>query len=121
MSRTLLPLTFANLGRLDDAKIDKCLKHHLQRIAQDCYARPGDTTKRKVTMEFIVEPICDSMTHECTTAKVEIEIKSKVPVHRSQPFPMVCGREGFKFNADFADDLDAQSLFPEGHVENPDA
>lgn len=111
MGRNLIQLSFDGLSKLDDERVSKVLLFHLQRIAQDCIARPGDKTKRRVLMEFQARPqIGDD--GSCESAHIQIEIRSKVPTHRSKPYEMQVGREGFKFNQDFPEDLESQSLFP---------
>jgi hypothetical protein len=105
-----VPLDFTNLAHLDEGRINKVLLLHLQRTAGDCIARPGDKTKRKVSLEFTIEPIIDE-TGDCAEARIEVECKSKVPVHRSKPYSMRVSNRGFAFNADFPDSIDQQALF----------
>lgn len=113
MSRTQeVLLDFTNLGHLDEERINRLLKFHISNIARDCINRPGDKTKRKVTLEFYVSPIPDPDTGEATTAGVQIECKSKVPVFRSKRYEMRLSNAGLTFNADFPDDIDQPSLFP---------
>lgn len=112
MPRTqIVDLDFGNLAHLDDGRINKVLLYHLQRCAIDLINRPADTTKRKVTMEFTIAPLLDVDTGECESAKIEVEVKSRVPVHRSKPYEMQVDRKGFRFNCDFPDSLDQAPLF----------
>lgn len=113
-----VPLDFAHLESIDDGKVNALLKFHLQRAAQDCQSRPGDKTKRKVTLEFSVVPVADE-TGQAFEAHVQIEVKSRVPTHRTKAFEMRLGRNGFVYNQDFPDDLDQPSLFPQRDDENP--
>jgi hypothetical protein len=111
MSRTqTVPLDFSNLAGLDEGRINKVLCAHLQRIAMDCINRPSDKTKRKVSLEFTVSPVIDVDSQECESAKIEIECKSKVPVHRSKPYEMRVTSKGFLFNRDFPDKVDQLPL-----------
>lgn len=106
MSQTReVPLAFSTLVDLDSGRIDKLLAMHLARIAQDCMNRPGDKTKRKVTLEFEVSPVEDPETRECEHCKVAIECKSKVPTYRSKVFQMRVTKGGLLFNKDFPDSL----------------
>lgn len=114
-----VPLDFAHLQDIDDGKVDALLRAHLQRAAQDCQSRPGDKSKRKVTLEFTVIPIADE-TGDAFQAYVQIEVKSKVPVHRTRAFEMRLGRNGFSYNQDFPEDLDQPSLFPQQDDQNRD-
>lgn len=111
-----VPLDFTNLAHLDEGRINKVLAMHLSRIAGDCINRPGDKTKRKVSLEFTVTPIIEPDTGDCTEAKIEVECKSKVPVHKSKPYAMRVSNRGFSFNADFPDSIDQKPLFNEGEA-----
>lgn len=108
-----VPLDFSNLKNLDDGRIDKLLKHHIGNIARDCINRPTDKSARKVTLEFIVKPQ-PNPEGDAETASVEVECKSKVPIYRSRRFEMRLSNNGLSFNADFPDDINQPSLFPEG-------
>jgi len=116
MPRNEVQLGFDSLVELDNGVIDGTLKKHLAAIAADCINRPSDDSKRKVTLEFTVEPVFDHQTLSCETCKVEIECKSKVPVHRSKPYEMRVTRSGLLFNQDFPDSLQ-QGALPLGDVE----
>jgi hypothetical protein len=111
MSLQIVPLEFTSLAEIDDGRIQKLLRMHLQRIAQDCMDRPGDKTKRKVTIEFIIDPIVSPEGH-CDDARVTIECKSKVPTYRTKPYEMRVNTRGFAFNEDFPDQVDQSSIFP---------
>ncbi|ODA28055.1 hypothetical protein [Planctopirus hydrillae] len=104
-----VPLDFSNLAHLDDGKINHLLRHHIQRLAQDCTHRPYDKTSRKVTMDFHIKPVmgADGQLEE---VGVEIEVKSKTPVHRSKRYAMRVVQGGLAFNADFPDSVDQAPL-----------
>ena len=106
----IVPLNFETMGQLDDGLIDQVLRRHLMAVAQDCINRPADKTKRKVTLEFTVSPVLNQQTRECEIAQVEIECKSKVPVHRSAIYPMRVSKGGLLFNQDFPESLHQGSL-----------
>jgi hypothetical protein len=113
---TELQLDFTNLAKLDNGRVDRLLRFHLQRIAQDCLSRPGDANNRKVTLEFSVKPMC-SPDGECEGVHVEIEAKSKTPVYRTKKYEMRVSNSGLLFNADFPDSINQQSLL---HAEDDD-
>lgn len=118
MPRTqVVDLNFSNLVDLDEGRIDKLLLINLARTAQDCITRPGDKSKRKVTLEFIFEPIADPDLGDCAGAKCEVECKTKLPVYRSRPFEMSVSNRGFAFNKDFPEELDQAPLFDQGDDE----
>lgn len=110
MSRNEVQLSFDSLVELDNGIIDHTLKRHLSAIATDCINRPLDDANRKVTLEFTVKPVLNHETRECDSCKVEIECKSKVPVHRSQTYQMRVTRSGLLFNQDFPDSLRQEAL-----------
>lgn len=105
-----LPLNFANLATIDSGKVDKLLRFHLQRIATDLQARPGNTSARRLTLEFNFVPMSDEA-GECEGAKVEIEAKSKIPVYRTKTYEMRVVNNGMLFNQDFPDSKDQPALF----------
>lgn len=110
MSRTLLKLTLEGMSKLDECKVEKMLSFHLERIAKDLQARPGDRNKREVSMVIFAKPIPEE-DGSCESASIEIEVKSKIPTHVSKPYQMKIDRAGFQFNEDFPDELESQSLF----------
>ena len=114
-----LPLNFANLATMDNGKVDKLLKFHLQRIATDLLARAGDDSSRKVTIEFSFKPIMGSE-GECEGVKAEIEAKSKIPVYRTKTYEMRVVNNGMLFNQDFPDAIDQPSLLPSEDEETED-
>lgn len=104
-------LSIETLAELDGGIVAEQAVRHLQRLAQDCMDRPGDKTKRKATLEFSFEPVCDQQGN-AETVRCEVEIKSRVPVHRSKTYEMGLTKAGFVFNRDVPESLDQQVLFP---------
>src|SRR5262245_25100673 len=100
---TELALDFTNLAKLDGGRVDRLLRHHLQKIATDMIARPGDATARKVTLEFVMKPIADADSGDLDGCHVEIECKSKIPIFRTKKYQMKVQQNGLLFNADFPD------------------
>jgi len=114
---TELKLSFATLAKLDNGKADRLFQYHLQKVAADMAARPGDATVRKVTFELILKPICDADTGDIEGAAVEIECKSKVPIFRTRKYQMKVQQNGLLFNADFPDQPNQPSVLQ--GLENP--
>ncbi len=107
-------LTFESLEDLYDGRIAMVLKRHMAMVARDCMNRPGDKTKRKVTLEFGFTPVPDPDDMSvCERVDCQLECKSKLPVHRSRPIQMRPHETGFIFNQDFPEDISQQSLFNE--------
>lgn len=107
-----MDLTFQSLEDLYEGRIAILLKRRLAMVAQDCMNRPGDKTKRKVTLEFCFEPVPDpDDLSVCERVNCELECKAKLPVYRSRPIQMRPHNSGFIFNQDFPDDINQQTLF----------
>lgn len=107
-----IPLGFHSLAEIDDGRIERTLKMHLQRLAHDCMDRPGEKTSRKVQLTFEVKPVVNQE-GDCDTCRVEIDCKSKVPTYRSKPYEMRVTKGGFLFNRDFPDSIGQEPLFGE--------
>ncbi len=108
-----LTLDLANLASLDDGKVNRLLRFHLQRIAQDLMARPGEPSARKLTLQISFKPIA-SQEGECESAHCEIEAKSSIPIYRTKPYQMRVANGGMSFNQDFPDSIDQPSLYADG-------
>ena len=106
----LTKLNFRSLAELDEGKMELLLQYHLKRIAGDIEARRVDKKPRKMIIEFTATPVLDAE-GDLRSINVQIEMKSKVPTHRSEVFAMrsVGGQLGF--NQDFPDDPDQLPLF----------
>lgn len=109
-----LQLTIETLAELDNGIVSAQVIRHLQRLAHDCMDRPGDKTKRKATLEFSFEPVCDQ-SGQADSVNCTVEIKSKIPVHRSKSYEMGLSKAGFVFNRDVPDSLNQGVLFPKGN------
>lgn len=109
----IVPLDFSSIAELDDGRINRVLQYHLQRCAADCVNRPNDKSKRKVTLDFTIEPVLD-INGDLESARIEIECKSKVPVHRTKPYEALVDSKGFRINRDFPDSADQAPLFRDG-------
>lgn len=106
-----LQLSIQSLDELDNGIVALQFLKHLQRAAADCLDRPGDKTKRKVTLEFTFSPAADQ-SGSADTADCVAEIKSKIPVHRSRTYEMGLSKAGFTFNRDVPESLNQGVLFP---------
>lgn len=113
MALELAELTLETLNELDP-RIELLVKKHLRHIAADCMARPTEKNKRRLMLEFFVEPVLDHETGDCVEVKLQIKAKSKVPDFQTREFPMRVDRDGFQFNRQIPEDLDQPSLFENG-------
>lgn len=102
-------LDLASLAELDEGVVTVLLSEHFRRVAQDCLDRPADSTKRKITVQFIVQPRMKP-NGECDDALVTIECKNTIPTYRTNAFQMRLSKGGLLFNRDFPDSVDQTSL-----------
>ena len=117
MPVTTVRLDFHSLADLHDGRIAMMLANNLARIAQDCMDRPGDKTKRNVTLQFVAEPAMGD-DGGCDHVKLSVTCKAKVPEYKSRHYEMRVSKSGFLFNQDFPEALDAQGL-PFSEDESP--
>ena len=104
---------FESLSTLDNGIPNQLLKSHLRRVAADIDDRKGDATKRTVTIQIDFVPVLDTA-GQLKFTKTTLDIKSKVPVHRSETYQLaVDPKRGMFVNADFPTQLDHRSLFDE--------
>lgn len=98
MQSSLHALDFKSLSILDGGKINTALQMHLQRASLDCQDRPGDPKARTVTVDLTFVPVTEQ-DGDCTEVKMDVKIKSKVPVHQSKAYSAGLRRNGtFVFN-----------------------
>lgn len=112
-----IDLSLGALEQMDSGKIARLVKSHLQKLSADCLNRPADDTARTMNVEFSFTPVLDPDSGDCETAKLRINVKSKVPTFRSKSYECRVGQKGFSFNQDFPDDLDQPALFPKSQSE----
>lgn len=90
--------------------IDAAFAHHVKRVSEDCYDRPGCVTAREVSVLVKITPVIDEA-GLCETTKMEVEVSSKVPKHVSRPID--CGlRKGGRlvFNDLSEDDVHQKTI-----------
>jgi hypothetical protein len=71
-----------NLAHVSGGRIEAIFKRHIQRALLDCEDRPGDKTKRKVTIDVLISPVV-LQDGAVTDANIECEVSSKIPKHIS--------------------------------------
>jgi len=107
----ILPLTLENLEHLDLGIANAAFQQHIKRVALDCLDRPGDSSSRKVTMEILIKPelLPDG---SCDRVKLQIQIGSKVPTHRTKVYDLGLRKNGvLAFSEDSPDNFDQTTLF----------
>ncbi len=97
-------LTLTNMELLEDGRTVEAFRRHLARAAADCEDRPGDQSRRTVTLQVDMMPVLDQNTLTCDSVTVEISTASKVPPHRSKPYSMLIKSGGALAFNDLAPD-----------------
>lgn len=106
-------LKLESLKDLDAGKAVIAFERHLTRAANDCADRPGDRKPRKVILEINLTPVLDEDL-DCTEVKAQIQVTSKVPVHRTKVYSLGMRRNGILvFNEDSPEAIDQTTLLPD--------
>lgn len=99
------------LENLDLGKASAAFNSHIKRIATDCLDRPGDSAPRKVTMEIAVKPVLND-DGTCDRIKLQIQVSSKVPSHRTRVYDMGIRANGMLvFSEDSPTNFDQSTFF----------
>lgn len=105
----LVPLCFRYLAEMDRGRIDAVFQRHVEAVRDDIMDRPTDAAgkphKRKIIIEIELEPEVqvdpEGGGMRVRTINGDVQIKSKVPVHRSAPVAFAIARGGqLVFNPD---------------------
>lgn len=105
-------LTLESLKDLDYGKAFVAFQAHLTRAAQDCLDRPGDQKARSVQFQIALVPVLDPGTLDCSTVKAQIQVTSKVPVHRTKVYEMGLRKNGgLVFSEDSPEAIDQTTFF----------
>lgn len=105
----LQQMDLSTLARLDNGKIDRMLKWHLQRVASDMLGRAVDGKKRDVTLTLTFTPVRDEA-GELTNVRMSVEAKSKIPPHRTAECMLDADRNGIQIpTAELMEDEEAES------------
>lgn len=110
MGTSLHELDFQSLSHLDGGKINAAFRKHLERASYDCQDRPGDNKPRQVVVEVTFQPVTEQ-DGDCSEAKWDVRIKSKVPPHQSKAFSAGMRRNGtFVFAEDSLENVNQGTL-----------
>jgi ribosomal protein L30/L7E len=105
--------TLENLESLDLGKASVAFNAHVKRVAMDCLDRPGDANPRKVSMEVVVKPVTND-DGSCERVKLQIQVTSKIPSHRTRVYDLGLRRNGqFVFSEDSPENFDQTTMFDE--------
>lgn len=104
-------LDFSALSLIDNGIPNQLLRQHLNRIALDINDRKTDKNKRTVTIQIDLTPSLDKAGN-LRHCLVTIDIKSKLPVHRTDPYQAAIDpTKGLVVNTEFPSQIDQRSLF----------
>ena len=87
-------LNLKELLTLDGGKVHLAFMHALQQATRDVIDRPGDKTKRKVTLFVELTPNLSEDNAVLDTVSAQFRVKTDVPVRRSRAYPMLPTDEG---------------------------
>ena len=98
------------LAQIDGGRIGVLFQHHLRRIVGDLEDRPANRTPRK--MEIVLEFTPDSAADDglLDGAKMDVQIRTKVPVHRSKVLDFGVRDGELRFNETSPDDHRVRDL-----------
>lgn len=120
MNRT--KFTLENLKQLDFGLIGTAFNAELTRVVKDLQERPMDDGARKINIAFNMVPVPDVNTNtgsiDLDEVKVECEITSAVPKHRTKIYTMKPMQDGsLSFHPDMADEPDGSLLTDDDVIE----
>jgi hypothetical protein len=107
----LVKLGFESLADLDEGMVNKLLGWHLQHVARDLQSRPWEKKARTVTLSLSFEPVCSAQ-GELTKARLTVDAKHKLPIHKTETYEVAVQQAGFAVNQDFPSELEQAPLFP---------
>jgi hypothetical protein len=102
-------LDFDGLAVMDNGKLNIALRNLMRVLAADCNDRPGDKKARTLTIKISAKPETDQ-SGIAETVKYTVAFSSKVPTYQSREYQAAIRQNGFGFNVDFPDQLNAQPL-----------
>lgn len=104
-------LDLDGMALLDNGLVNQMFRYHCLRLGRDCADRPGEKGKRTLTLTITAIPVCNQH-GTIETVRTEIDIKSKLPVHRTRIYEMRADEDkGLLFNPHFADAVAQGSLY----------
>lgn len=109
-------LDLEQLAKIDGGMHAKIFSAELAELAKDCFNRPGDKSKRTLTMEVSMSPrMSADGSLDCIVTT--IDWKPKKPTVKSNPYLMKsaidvqgAGHQGLLFNADLLQEPDQDTI-----------
>lgn len=79
--------TLANIGALDDARVETAFAQALSRVLADCVDRPGVETDRIINLQMRVCPVI-SEDGDLADTKVSFQVTDRIPTRKSKVYSM---------------------------------
>jgi len=102
-------LDFDGLAVMDNGKLNIALRNLMRVLAADCHDRPGVDAARTCTITISAKPETDE-SGIAESVKYTVGFTSKIPKYLSREYQAAIRQNGFGFNVDFPDQLNAQPL-----------
>lgn len=120
MNRT--QFTLENLKQLDFGMIGAAFNAELSRVVKDCAERPMDDGPRKINIGFNLVPVPEHNTNtgavDLNEVRVECEITSAVPKHRTKIYTMKPTHDNkLTFHPDLPDEPGESTLLDQDVIE----
>lgn len=111
-----ITLNTKNLHHIHDGRVAMAIDHAIRMVSNDCAARPGEKSKRKVMIEMEAVPVLDSNTARLDNVELKFRVNTSLPKRVSQAYPMLhLGDGALAFQPASPNDPRQSGLF------NPDA
>ena len=105
-----VPLDLNHAMELGDGELNALFKQQMKRLAQDIDDRPGDPSKRKLTLTFELQPIVGTKTGQADNCHLTVKCVSSVPDYRTPQYDLVVTTNGFLFNTEDSSNADQHAL-----------
>lgn len=103
-------LDLEGMAMIDNGLVNQMFRYHALRLGRDCADRPGESGARTLTITITAKPVANQQ-GGLETVRTEIDIKSKLPVHRTRVYEMRADeKNGLLFNPNFSDSVNQMPL-----------
>ena len=103
-----------NLNDLDNGKAVLAINHALKSVAADLKDRPGDETKRVVTIEIAMVPKLEKDLATLEAIETTFQVKTKLPALRTETYKLGMAPNGSLLFSEYSPfDPRQEDLLPE--------
>jgi hypothetical protein len=103
---SLIGLTLETLKDLDGGRPALAFQHAVEDAVHDCKDRPMDERPRKISMEFILNPIAEESdvggVFTCTGVTGQFKVKTTLPQRQTKAYSFGLNRQGKLFFSEFS-------------------